>query len=57
MSRTGSSPVPGTNLLKDFIVLTTPAVKYEWFLIITTMKNRGATPRCFNRVPEGKKDA
>ena len=23
---------------------------------ITTMKNRGATPRCFNRVPEGKKD-
>lgn len=25
--------------------------------IITTMKNRGATPRCFNRVPKGKKDA
>ena len=24
---------------------------------IITMKNRGATPRCFNRVPEGKKDA
>lgn len=24
---------------------------------ITTMKNRGATPRCFNRVPKGKKDA
>ena len=24
---------------------------------ITTMKNRGATPRCLMRVPEGKKDA
>lgn len=24
---------------------------------ITTMKNRGATPRCSKRVPKGKKDA
>ena len=24
---------------------------------IITMKNRGATPRCFKRVPKGKKDA
>lgn len=42
-----------------------PNLQYGWncFIIpmwefkITTMKNRGATPRCFNRVPEGKKDA
>lgn len=29
----------------------------KWESKITTMKNRGATPRCFNRVLEGKKDA
>lgn len=61
----GSSPALATNICSDAHIKRKTFTQCSVYVtvigyidtITTTMKNRGATPQCFNRVLEGKKDA